>query len=102
MLLVARGNQGKIVGCIAVEVSVCMGEVSQYEFRALSIFFMISIAVSRVPQTFVRACHSTLSTRGEGGMGCVLGLHVPESRNADGRCDVNRFFRVRSFGFVLF
>ena len=28
MLMVARGSKGQIVGCIAVEVSVCMGEVS--------------------------------------------------------------------------
>lgn len=27
--MVARGNKGQIVGCIAVEVSVCMGEVSR-------------------------------------------------------------------------
>ncbi|CAM9374793.1 unnamed protein product, partial [Hapterophycus canaliculatus] len=36
MLLVARGNQGQIVGCIAVEVSVCMGERVGVKARGIS------------------------------------------------------------------
>ncbi|CAM9349345.1 unnamed protein product [Scytosiphon promiscuus] len=36
MLLVARGKQGQIVGCIAVEVSVCMGERVGVKARGIS------------------------------------------------------------------
>ncbi|CAM9683611.1 unnamed protein product, partial [Ectocarpus sp. 12 AP-2014] len=36
MLMVARGNRGEIIGCIAVEVSVCMGERVGVKARGIS------------------------------------------------------------------
>eukprot|EP00752_Nemacystus_decipiens_P005691 g5151.t1 len=36
MLMVARGNKGQIIGCIAVEVSVCMGERVGVKARGIS------------------------------------------------------------------